>query len=433
MVVSGSGGTTGNYTLQAILNAVYKQSTGTNNSIASAYDLTNAFSSLGSTPSADVAGVLGTIDSNSDTDYYKFYLNAGQSTTLDATGLNGNVGLGLYDGNGNLLALPPGAALSGGPVNLSGGFSSASSLLTLNGNASISGSNLDLTNGGYSEQGSAFTNTTLDAASFSTSFDFQVFETYTYPLADGFTFTIQGNSPTALGEGGGGLGYAGIGKSIAIKFDYYNNSGEGNDSTGLFTDGAYPTIPAIDLTGTGINISSGDPINVAMNYNGSTLNVTETDLFTNATASQSYSVNIPGIVGGQSAYVGFTGGEGGLTSLPAILNWTYTPAQILISTAKSESINNFVASTSGWYYAAVGGGSATNYSLVTTQDADFTLHGNSFANAQPLDGTSVVFRRDHQRRGRTPGPGLAGRRVQQYLPDRPGHGRVRQPHHQPQQ
>ena len=55
LIVSDSGGTTGDYTLQAILNAAYKPSTGTNNSIASAYDLSSAFSSLGTTPSADRA------------------------------------------------------------------------------------------------------------------------------------------------------------------------------------------------------------------------------------------------------------------------------------------------------------------------------------------------------------------------------------------
>ena len=62
LVVSGSGGTTGGYTLQAILNAVFKPASGTNNSIASAYDLSSAFTSLGTTPYADRAGVLGTID-----------------------------------------------------------------------------------------------------------------------------------------------------------------------------------------------------------------------------------------------------------------------------------------------------------------------------------------------------------------------------------
>ena len=86
LIVGSSGGTTGGYTLQAILNAAFKPSTGTNNSIASAYDLSSAFTSLGTTPYADRAGVLGTIDASGDNDFYKFWLNAGQSTTLDATG-----------------------------------------------------------------------------------------------------------------------------------------------------------------------------------------------------------------------------------------------------------------------------------------------------------------------------------------------------------
>ena len=102
------------------------------------------------------------------------------------------------------------------------------------------------------------TRTRVDIGSFQTSFNFQVLETATFPLADGFTFTIQGNGPNALGNGGGDLGYGGIGNSVAIKFDYYNNAGEGTDSTGIFTDGQDPYVPAIDLTGTGVNLSSGD-------------------------------------------------------------------------------------------------------------------------------------------------------------------------------
>ncbi len=389
IAVSGSG--TGNYTVSAILNAAYKQATDSINTIGTAEDLSSAFTSLGTTPAADRAGVLGTIDPAADSDLYKFFLNAGQSATLATAGLNGSVSLGLLDGSGNLLALPDGASLVG-PVNLSGGFAGATSQLTLNGNANLSGSNLDLTDGNFSEAGSAFTNNALDVASFQTSFNFQVLETYTYPLADGFTFTIQGNSPSALGNGGGDLGYGGIGNSVAIKFDYYNNAGEGNDSTGIFTDGQDPYVPAIDLTGTGVNISSGDVMNVAMQYDGSTLNVTITDTLTGASASQSYSVNIPSIVGGPAAFVGFTGGAGGLTSIPAILNWTYTPGQNLISSAKFEAIDNFVASTSGWYYAEVNGNPGTNYSLVVTRGADFDHAPNqSIAQAQPLQGGPVAL------------------------------------------
>jgi hypothetical protein len=49
--------------------------------------------------------------------------------------------------------------------------------------------------------------------------------------------------------------------SVAVKFDLYNNSGEGSDSTGLYIDGASPILPATDLTSTGINFHSGDIFN----------------------------------------------------------------------------------------------------------------------------------------------------------------------------
>jgi hypothetical protein len=48
---------------------------------------------------------------------------------------------------------------------------------------------------------------------------------------------------------------AGIGSSVAVKFDLYNNAGEGNNSTGLYTDGTSPTTPATTL-GSGVNLHS---------------------------------------------------------------------------------------------------------------------------------------------------------------------------------
>ena len=132
--------------------------------------------------------------------------------------------------------------------------------------------------------------------------------------------------PTVVGgiTGGGDLGYAGIPTSLAVKFDLYNNAGEGPDSTGLYTDGAVPTIPAINLSSTGINLHSGDIFNAQLTYNGTTLTVVITDTVTNATATETYSVNIPALVGGPAAYVGFTAADGGLTATQDILSWTYT-------------------------------------------------------------------------------------------------------------
>ena len=99
-------------------------------------------------------------------------------------------------------------------------------------------------------------------------------------------------------------------ESVAIKFDLYSNAGEGPDSTGLYINGATPTVPAIDLSATGINLHSGHIFNVQLAYNGTTLTEVIIDTVTLASVTETYTVNIPAVVGGAAAYVGFTGGTG---------------------------------------------------------------------------------------------------------------------------
>jgi hypothetical protein len=52
--------------------------------------------------------------------------------------------------------------------------------------------------------------------------------------------------------------------------------------------------------------------------------MTLTDTVTNATVTEVFPVNIPAMVGGNSAWVGFTGGTGGLTAIQNVLSWSYT-------------------------------------------------------------------------------------------------------------
>jgi len=216
---------------------------------------------------------------------------------------------------------------SGAGINFGSGFSTVTGL-TFNGSAVHSDdSRLQLTNGGTFQAGSVFYNSLMNIQSFTNDFSFQL----SNAQADGFTFTVQSNSPTALGPLGGGLGYGpstttgtpGIPNSVAVKFDFYNNNGEGPDSTGLYTEGASPTIPAIDMTPSGVFLNSGDTINVHMAYDGTTLSMTITDAVTGKAFSQNFAVNIPQIVGGNTAYIGFTGGTGGLSSSQKILTWTF--------------------------------------------------------------------------------------------------------------
>jgi Legume lectin domain len=200
----------------------------------------------------------------------------------------------------------------------SGAFTASG--LTLNGGANISGNVLQLTDGGMEEARSVWFSTKVPVNSFTTDFTFQLLN----PAADGFTFTIQNVGTGAVGALGGGLGYQGIGKSVAVKFDLYSNNGEGPNSTGLYKNGAAPTTPAIDLTSSGINLHSGDVMHAHMFYDGTALVMTLTDTQTNASATESFDVNIPGAVGGNSAYVGFTAGTGGLGATQNIVSWSYS-------------------------------------------------------------------------------------------------------------
>ncbi|HEV3482501.1 MAG TPA: chitobiase/beta-hexosaminidase C-terminal domain-containing protein, partial [Candidatus Acidoferrales bacterium] len=91
---------------------------------------------------------------------------------------------------------------SGGP-NYGSGFTSAG--LTLNNGAAISGTRLRVTDGGTGEARSAFFSMPVNVASFTNTFTFQD----TSAKADGLCFVIEASGPTAVGGGGGSLGYAG--------------------------------------------------------------------------------------------------------------------------------------------------------------------------------------------------------------------------------
>ena len=185
----------------------------------------------------------------------------------------------------------------------------------------MNGTRLRLTDGNVNEARSAFFTSPVSVEKFATSFNFIL----TNATANGFTFTIQRVGPTAVGGMGAWLS-GGIAKSVAVKFDLYNNAGEGPDSTGLYLNGVIPNVPAINLSSTGINLHSGDTFNAQLFYDGATLSVVITDRVTNASVTQTYTVNIPSIVGGSTAYVGFTAGTGAGTAIQDILNWNYASA-----------------------------------------------------------------------------------------------------------
>jgi hypothetical protein len=212
---------------------------------------------------------------------------------------------------------------SGGTTYISyasGGFTTSS--LSLNNGTKVSSGILQVTDGGAGEIHSVWFTKKVPVSAFTSDFVFQILKA----SADGFTLTIQ-NDPKgiwALGYGGSGLGYQGIQKSVALKFDIYDNAGEGSDSIGVYTGGAVPTTPSTDLRSTGITLGSGNLIRAHLVYSGTTLTVTLTDTVTGTSMSKQFTVNIPTAVGGTTAYIGFTGSTGAFTSVQDITSWSYS-------------------------------------------------------------------------------------------------------------
>jgi hypothetical protein len=233
----------------------------------------------------------------------------------------------------NALATAPGLSASSvataaytiqsGPaptINFASGFTATG--MQFNGHTRLVGTQLQLTDvSANNEVASAFWKTAVNVQSFTSNFTFQIANAN----ADGFTFAIQDVGPTAIGVVGSSLGYAGIATSVAVKFDFHNNAGEGSNSTGLYINGAIPTVPATTIGG-GVNLSSGDILQAQFTYDGTTLTLTITDTTTpSQTFTTSWPINIPATVGASNAFVGFTAGTGGATATQSILTWTYAP------------------------------------------------------------------------------------------------------------
>jgi hypothetical protein len=231
-----------------------------------------------------------------------------KAIAVDAGLQNSNVGTSAY------------VIQNGGTsINFGSGFSSPAGL-TFNGSAlATNDTRLQLTDGGLNEAGSVFWNAPINVQAFTTNFEFQL----STAQGNGFTFTIQNVGPTALGGPSAGLGYQDIQKSVGVKFNFYNYQNEGSDSTGVYTDGQPPVLPTVDISSSGIQLGSGDSIQAQIMYDGTNLTLNLLDLVTNDKFTMTQAINIPQVVGGNSAYVGFTGGSGGLSSSQKLLTWTY--------------------------------------------------------------------------------------------------------------
>jgi hypothetical protein len=229
-------------------------------------------------------------------------------------------------------------------VNFPGGFASPSNLITLAGASQPSGSAIQLTDTiNQMESSAAWYDAPVNVQSFTTNFTIQLQpKPNSQQVANGMTFTIQNQNPTstdsgslyvsggpnAVGNNQSGLGYAGLRNSVAVAFDIDDSSSsETGDLTGLYTNGANPTGSSVNMASSGLNLMSGNPLAVSLNYNGTTLDMTITDTVTRASFSNSWDINIPSIVGGNTAYIGFTASTGYQIADQKVLSWTYSAEQ----------------------------------------------------------------------------------------------------------
>ena len=250
---------------------------------------------------------------------------------------------------------------------------------------------LELTDGQLSESSSAFYTTPQPIGYWSASFTYLPLPGVGGTLAnmaDGVTFVLQNQGPSAVGPGGIGLGYAGITSSVAIKLDLHDNQGEGPNSTGIYFNGALPTIPSFNLTGTGIDLHSGHPITVVLNYNGTALTESLTDQTTTVSYSlspPSYTTNLVSDLGSGTAYVGFTGATGLFDSIQSISNFVFA-GQSVTQTALTSSPNPSAMSQSVTFTATVN-------SAVGPPPAGDTVNffdGTNYIGSGTLDGSGTA-------------------------------------------
>jgi hypothetical protein len=222
----------------------------------------------------------------------------------------------------------------------SAGFANHSDLTAI-GSAFFPGTSMRLTDDRIGEDGAVWIpiNSGVGLLNFSVAFTLQVRPGVNIPppLADGMTFTIQGNSPTAFGTEGGGLGYFSIRNSVAVVFDLIK---DGGNLTGLYTNGTFPCCgngTSVRI-GNGVDLRNQNPKRVVLNYDG-TLTETITDLVTNATFTTSYVIDIPAqvVIGNSNLfYLGFTGGTGGLAAIQDVLTWTFQQTNVNVDASQSQ-------------------------------------------------------------------------------------------------
>jgi hypothetical protein len=191
----------------------------------------------------------------------------------------------------------------------------------------ITGDVLTLTDGAGGEDRSSFFNDPQYIGAFTASF---VYQAGGDKAADGAAFCLQNDprGPSALGGGGGALGVgpdASISPSLEVEVNLYNGNGEKvgyligtNGLTGSAgANGNY-------LAPGAVQINSGDPISITVNYANPLMTLTFTDAVARASFTTNLNVgDLTEALGANTAYIGFTGADGGSSSVQTISHFSF--------------------------------------------------------------------------------------------------------------
>lgn len=221
-------------------------------------------------------------------------------------------------------------------------FSGAGGSLYLNGNAAIVGSALRLVPAEYLKVGSAYHISKQHlslSGGWTTTFQFRITnpgggsDRNNDPGADGFTFIIQDSSSSALGSAGGGLGYAGIPRSLAVEFDTWYNTEFSDDfnsnHVAVHTRWRNPNsetqVARLGVANVPFDLEDGQVHTATIAYNGSGQLSISLDGVPTLTVNFNHNDYLQILDSSGFAWVGFTASTGGAWENIDILNWSFTP------------------------------------------------------------------------------------------------------------
>lgn len=240
-----------------------------------------------------------------------------------------------------LLLVSCGAAASAQILSYPG-FSSVNGL-TLSGTAAAvvtgDGTVLRLTPAKGESAGSAFAAGIVPfldgSGTFSTFFQFRITNPGGVAPADGIVFVLRNAGSASLGQAGGNEGYDGIGNSVAVKLDTFQNSGEiNNNFVAVQTNGVlmnesaqspYGVTQCNTPSGVMGCLSNGHLWSVWIDYDGAVLHVAVADGTTVRPPDLIHpAISIPALLNhAAGVYPGFTAGTGGGFENHDIVNWQY--------------------------------------------------------------------------------------------------------------